>query len=659
MCGNAASSGAPQCPDGTPPQPPGCQDQQQPQANQHGAHGAQNHATPACICADGTAMPNAEPCADGSQCSIEGPGSAGGGQPPAEGQQMVAVTLDCSIDDVGEGEQRTSFLQGFRQSVATLMGIQSTRIRVDSVTGGSVVVQFEVRAANPGQPGQPSVADAVQALETAFAEGATPVIGGVSALSLELIDLAGSGGPTLGCPTATAALQPLLEVYTDYTAASPAFSRAESSGGSERPIIAMTCIGCLCPDGKPPLLPPDCVPNCSPDDPDCVLIPCTCSDGSEPDISVTDCCASEESDCAGKPMCSSCCEDCRHGYLNRQLDPWPVLMDATPLSLAGPNPTCQFGEPDFCPALGVVLECQPDITLDNWVVPGQAGYELCIANGFSSTSRQASLFGQDLFFAKHCPRSVRSAFSVDNPDRNGFSIEQACAGSDPDWITTMTECSTECALAFMNMMARCSSDTFAMEFMGGQRESFWRVDATGSIVTVTAEALQNMMDLCAPSGACPPGTAPEGTPSGESMCVPTSPVVDSEGRPLSCPIGCGPGNIKENGHCRPCPRGTHVCGSACTPCSAGFDSHAGSELCSSCPHGSARCLGAGQCAAHTSPSAFCASCEFGRFPVRDKCLECPSFTWLPVIVTLSLCVLIPLVICKIVTLSRLFCCLSR
>eukprot|EP01045_Picozoa_sp_COSAG04_P043576 COSAG04_NODE_14344_length_571_cov_418.364407_1_plen_113_part_10 len=82
-------------------------------------------------------------------------------------------------------------------------------------------------------------------------------------------------------------------------------------------------------------------------------------------------------------------------------------------------------------------QCQPDITLDNWVVPGQAGYELCIANGFSATSRQASLFGQDLFFAKHCPRSVRSAFSVDNPDRNGFSIEQACAGSDPDWITTM------------------------------------------------------------------------------------------------------------------------------------------------------------------------------------------------------------------------------
>ena len=54
--------------------------------------------------------------------------------------------------------------------------------------------------------------------------------------------------------------------------------------------------------------------------------------------------------------------------------------------------------------------------------------------------------------------------------------------------------------------------------------------------------------------------------------------------------------------------------------------------------------GAGQCAAHTSPSAFCASCEFGRFPVRDKCLECPEFTWLPVIVTLSLCVLIPLLI---------------
>ena len=240
MCGNVASSGAPQCPDGTPPQPPGCQQQQQQQANQHGAHGAQNHATPACICADGTAMPNSEPCADGSQCSIEGPGSAGGGQPPAEGQQMVAVTLDCSIDDVGEGEQRTSFLQGFRQSVATLMGVQATRIRVDSVTGGSVVVQFEVRAANPGQPGQPSVADAVQALETAFAEGATPVIGGVSALSLELIDLAGSGGPTLGCPTATAALQPLLEVYTDYTAASPAFSRTESSGGSDRPIIAVS-----------------------------------------------------------------------------------------------------------------------------------------------------------------------------------------------------------------------------------------------------------------------------------------------------------------------------------------------------------------------------------------------------------------------------------
>jgi hypothetical protein len=352
-----------------------------------------------------------------------------------------------------------------------------------------------------------------------------------------------------------------------------------------------------------------------------------------------------------------------------------------------------IGEPNFCPSAGMVWECQPPGS-DKWVVPGQAGYESCITRegGFNADSsayaRPATFFGFDKWH-QQCPLAIRSALALNTVSIKGgrWAVERACSdGSDPDWLTNAGTCSNQCAVAFYGFWSSCGGLDVSAGGSAGvpdrDKPLFWRYNETGTtigekIVTVTLNDLAAFYNLCLESdGSCPSGTleAPTNTSTARDgwdnlggFCVPDN--FDSE--MAGCPFSCGHGNVyKDNsgfdtGMCRPCPRGSFSCGDGCSPCPVGYDSHAGSESCAACPYPE-RCRGwttaaTGLYAGSITESnffgcdqengfrdiAFCSVCEFGFFSFRNKCLECPSVTWMPLVWMGGLAVLAPVVLWKL------------
>eukprot|EP01047_Picozoa_sp_COSAG01_P050248 COSAG01_NODE_5060_length_4518_cov_47.000000_2_plen_749_part_00 len=354
------------------------------------------------------------------------------------------------------------------------------------------------------------------------------------------------------------------------------------------------------------------------------------------------------------------------------------------------------GEPNFCPSAGMVYECQPP-GLDKWVVPGQEGYESCIARegGFNAESsayaRPATFFGFEKWHTKTCPFSIRTALSLETGSINGgrWGVERACSGgSDPDWLRNAGTCSNECAQAFYGFWSSCGGFKSVTGFLPDMNASlFWRYNEQGTtigekIVTVTLNDFAAFYNMCLePDGSCPSGTIKAGNSTStspteawnnlENLCVPET--FDTE--MIGCPFICSSGNVRTDNSgvssigskevCRPCPRGSYQCSDGCAPCPAGFDAHAGSELCSACPYPE-RCRGwtaatDGVYAGKITESsflgcdsangfrdiAFCSVCEFGFFSFRNKCMECPSFIWMPLVWVGILAVMAPVILWKL------------
>jgi hypothetical protein len=609
-------------------------------------------------------------CASGS--NVIAGGGAGGGSGEAQLVRGASITLDMTMDQVGIPD--TAFRVSFRQDVATLIQVSTDRVNVVGIAPGSVVVEFEVFALSPGAQGESSDV-ALERLAQAFQQPQKPTIAGFPTLHYAIQTAAVTAEDSTPGQAACAGsltLDTNLEAHETnrqlYRRVTINRDTPDAYGRAGESVLEVTCAGCQCPDYEVP------------------EIEITsenfgkCTDGSAPDRSITSCCEDGDTACTG-PKCSDCCTPCRYGRLNTRLDEWPdsptVRTGDTALG-AGHTPVCMYQEPEFCPAFGMVLECVPPGS-EVAVIPGQPGYEECISGGFSG--QQATFFGMNNFPAKEgCPLSIRSAFALEGEGElvyggvgKGFGVERACSNGDPDWLTTATTCSDECAKAFFQLWASCGSEIGSIG-IPPTREMFWRYDESGAtdedrVVTVTIQALLDFYELCTPAdGSCPAGTA-RGQTIGSGDLEDTEIISDYCLPPnwgfMGCPFACTRGSVVSTTDplmgaiCQPCPRGSYECGNGCTPCPAGFDAHAGSEACMACPFPD-RCRGwNGTNVANAEDflgcdgeagvrqMAFCSSCEFGRFPFRDKCLPCPAFSWTSIAVVVLAAVGFPVLLWKL------------
>jgi hypothetical protein len=100
--------------------------------------------------------------------------------PPSPEQNSVraAVVLDTSLDNIGSAGDATYtvFTLNFKTDIAMLLNVNVDRLRVNSITAGSVIVDFTVL---PGSDGEPV---ATRTITTAFAVPGV-VIAGVTTLS--------------------------------------------------------------------------------------------------------------------------------------------------------------------------------------------------------------------------------------------------------------------------------------------------------------------------------------------------------------------------------------------------------------------------------------------------------------------------------------------
>ena len=446
-----------------------------------------------------------------------------------------------------------------------------------------------------------------------------------------------------GCATQDGALElnPLQDRFLAHSLYARHDTKEETNNqDGKQSVIMTTCGGCQCPDGIPPQTPPSDSAG-------------KCHDGSDPDLTITSCCATGGTCTADLKPCETCCESCRYGYRNTNLDPWPPTHEnVADVQESSTQEVCMFDEAEFCPSAGVVWECKDSSS--TWVVPGQDTYTSCLSDFASGDARPATFFGFDQWaHPQGCPLSMRTAVALTGATpavgvSKGWGVETACSNGDPDWLTTAVEqqlpCSDSCAKAILGLWGSCGA-MVASSSESMAKELFWRYDEDSEdpVVTVTLQDLQAFVELCSPTDgeSCPDGTSInsllDATSFGD-LCLPDGFDTNAMG----CPFSCGEGHIDpdNDGNCRPCPRGSYACGEGCSACPTGFDSHAGSESCQACPvpsrctpercthvEGALVCVeGATVCdsLAGVRNIAFCSVCEFGRFPFRNKCLECPS-----------------------------------